>query len=125
MSSSFLLYGSNGFVGSAIAHLAVQNGLQPIIAGRDAAKIEAQAIQLGVEHRVFSLNDSTAMDEALKEVTVVLHCAGPYIHTFRWWMVVSERGHIIWILPARSQFMRPWQRLIRSPGHEELCSCPR
>ena len=81
MPSGFLLYGSTGFVGGAIAHLAVQHGLRPIIAGRDAAKIEAQATELGVEHRVFSLDDSTAMDKALKEMTVVLHCAGPYIYT--------------------------------------------
>ena len=81
MPSGFLLYGSTGFVGGAIAHLAVQNGLRPIIAGRDAAKIEAQATELGIEHRVFSLDDSTAMDKVLKEVTVVLHCAGPYIYT--------------------------------------------
>jgi short subunit dehydrogenase-like uncharacterized protein len=81
MPSGFLLYGSTGFVGGAIAHLAVQNGLRPIIAGRDAAKIEAQATELGIEHRVFSLDDSTAMDNVLKEVTVVLHCAGPYIYT--------------------------------------------
>ena len=81
MTSGFLLYGSTGFVGSAIAHLAVQHGLRPLIAGRDAAKIEAQATELGIEHRVFSLDDSTAMDKVLKEVTVVLHCAGPYIYT--------------------------------------------
>jgi short subunit dehydrogenase-like uncharacterized protein len=31
--------------------------------------------------RVFSLSDSAAMDQALKEVLVVLHCAGPYMHT--------------------------------------------
>jgi short subunit dehydrogenase-like uncharacterized protein len=83
MPSGFLLYGSTGFVGGAIAHLAVQNGLRPIIAGRDAAKIEAQATELGIEHRVFSLDDSTAMDKVLKEVTVVLNCAGPYIYTFK------------------------------------------
>ncbi len=81
MPSGFLLYGSTGFVGGAIARLAVQHGLRPIIAGRDAAKIEAQATELGVEHRVFSLDDSTAMDKALKEMLVVLHCAGPYIYT--------------------------------------------
>ena len=81
MKSGFLLYGSTGFVGSAIAHLAIQQGLRPLIAGRDAAKIEAQATELGIEHRVFSLDDSTAMDKVLKEVTVVLHCAGPYIYT--------------------------------------------
>lgn len=81
MPSSFLLYGSTGFVGGAIARLAVQQGLQPIIAGRDSAKIETLATELNVEHRVFSLDDSTAMDKALKEVTVVLNCAGPFIFT--------------------------------------------
>jgi len=83
MSSSFLLYGSTGFVGDAIARLAVQSGLRPILAGRDAAKLETQATELGVERRVFSLEDSTAMDRALKDVTVVLHCAGPYLYTFK------------------------------------------
>jgi short subunit dehydrogenase-like uncharacterized protein len=81
MPSGFLLYGSTGFVGDAIAHLAVQRGLRPIIAGRDAAKIEAQAAELGVEHTVFSLDDPTVMDKVLKDVAVVLHCAGPYIYT--------------------------------------------
>lgn len=81
MSPGFLLYGSTGFVGSAIAQLALQRGLRPIIAGRNAAKVEAQARVLGVEHRVFGLDDASAMDTALNEVTVVLHCAGPYIFT--------------------------------------------
>ena len=83
MSSAFLLYGSTGFVGDAIARLAVQSGLRPLLAGRDAAKLEIQAAELGVEHRVFRLEDSTAMDRALKEVAVVLHCAGPYLYTFK------------------------------------------
>jgi short subunit dehydrogenase-like uncharacterized protein len=48
MASSFLLYGANGFVGQAIARLAVQQGLQPIVAGRNAAELEALAAELGV-----------------------------------------------------------------------------
>ena len=40
VSSNFLLYGSSGFVGDAIAHLAVQSGLQPILAGRNADKLK-------------------------------------------------------------------------------------
>jgi short subunit dehydrogenase-like uncharacterized protein len=81
MPSDFLLYGSNGFVGDVIARLAVQQGLKPIVAGRNADKVKTQATELGVEHRVFGLGDSTAMDKALNEVAVVLHCAGPYIYT--------------------------------------------
>ena len=83
MPRSFLLYGCTGFVGRAIARTAVQNGFRPIVAGRDHDRVEVQATELGVEHRVFGLEDRTAMDKALEEVTVVLHCAGPYIHTSR------------------------------------------
>ena len=81
MSSKFLLYGSSGFVGDAIARLAVQSGLQPVLAGRNAEKVKAQAAKLDVEYHAFALEDSTALDQALKEVAVVLHCAGPYVYT--------------------------------------------
>jgi len=83
MNINFLLYGSSGFVGDAIAHLAVQSGLQPILAGRNADKLKTQATELGVKYRVFNLEDSGALDQALKDVTVILHCAGPYLHTFK------------------------------------------
>jgi short subunit dehydrogenase-like uncharacterized protein len=83
MPSDFLLYGSTGFVGNAIGCLAVQNNLHPILAGRNAAKVRAQATELGLEYRVFELNDATAMDSTLRDVSTVLHCAGPYIHTFK------------------------------------------
>lgn len=81
MPSRFLLYGATGFVGGATARLAVQRGLRPVLAGRDAIKVQAQATALGVEYRAFSLDDAAAMDRALDDVAVVLHCAGPYLYT--------------------------------------------
>ncbi len=81
MPSGFLLYGATGYVGDATARLAVQQGLQPILAGRNATKIERLATDLGVEYRVFSLEDSTTINRTLQEMTVVLHCAGPYLYT--------------------------------------------
>ena len=78
---SFLLYGANGYVGEAAARLAVDQGLEPILAGRDAAKLEPLAKQLGVEFRVCALEDAPALDRALRDVPVVLHCAGPYKFT--------------------------------------------
>jgi short subunit dehydrogenase-like uncharacterized protein len=83
MPSDFLLYGSTGFVGSAIARFAVEKGLHPILAGRNAAKLKPQADQLDLPYRVIDLGDAPALDAALGEVPVVLHCAGPFIHTFR------------------------------------------
>jgi short subunit dehydrogenase-like uncharacterized protein len=36
-----------------------------------------------VDHCVFGLEDSAGMDKALRDAAVVLHCAGPYIHTYK------------------------------------------
>jgi short subunit dehydrogenase-like uncharacterized protein len=81
VASDFLLYGATGFVGDAVARLAARSGLRPILAGRDAARLERLAAELGLEHRIFSLDDSAAMDQVLTTVPLVLHCAGPYLHT--------------------------------------------
>jgi short subunit dehydrogenase-like uncharacterized protein len=83
MASDFLLYGASGFVGDAAARLATLSGLRPMLAGRDAAGIERLAGELGVEHRVFPLDDAGAIDRALEAVPVVLHCAGPFRYTSR------------------------------------------
>lgn len=81
MEGEFLLYGCNGFVGSVAARLAVERGLKPILAGRNGRQVQALAAELGLPSRVFDLNDSSSMENALKQVSVVLHCAGPYVHT--------------------------------------------
>ena len=77
----FLLYGANGYVGEAAARLAVAQGLRPVLAGRDAAKIAPLAQALGLEHRAFALEDAAALDRAVGEVPAVLHLAGPYKFT--------------------------------------------
>jgi short subunit dehydrogenase-like uncharacterized protein len=82
MSSVFLLYGANGFVGEAAARQAVETGLRPVLAWRNAAKLEQLAAELGVEYRVFDLSDPQMIERSLKDAAVVLHCAGPFIHTF-------------------------------------------
>ena len=83
MPSAFLLYGATGFVGEATARLALQSGLKPVLGGRDAIKLERLASELGVEYRVFGLEDAKTIDRALKDMNVVLHCAGPFIHTYK------------------------------------------
>ncbi len=83
MSTSFLLYGANGYVGEAAARLALEYGLRPILAGRDARKLEPLAAELGIECRVASLDDPAALDRMFKDMPMVLHCAGPYLHTSR------------------------------------------
>ncbi len=82
MSSTFLLYGATGYTGNLIARAAVQRGLRPILAGRNPAGIKALADELGLEWRAFRLADAAALDAALREVSLVLHCAGPYSITY-------------------------------------------
>lgn len=81
MKSSVLLYGSTGYTGHLIARVAGDYNIRPILAGRNAAALAAQAQELGLEHRSFSLDDPQAIDAALQDVRVVLHSAGPFIHT--------------------------------------------
>ena len=79
----FLLHGATGFVGGAIARAAAASALRPILGGRDRETLGRLASELGLESRAFGLDDGAAVDRALNGVTVVLNCAGPFIHTFK------------------------------------------
>ena len=81
--SEFLLYGANGYTGRLIAKQAVAQGLRPTLAGRDGEAVGAMAAKLDLPHRVFGLDDRQALDAALAEAPLVLHCAGPFVHTSR------------------------------------------
>ncbi|HUQ81635.1 MAG TPA: saccharopine dehydrogenase NADP-binding domain-containing protein [Gemmatimonadaceae bacterium] len=78
-----LIYGSNGYTGRLIVERAVERGLRPVLAGRNAEEVEQQANDLGLEHRTFALDDPRVVDAGLAEIDVVLHCAGPFARTSR------------------------------------------
>jgi short subunit dehydrogenase-like uncharacterized protein len=75
---NFLIYGANGYTGDLITRFAVDRGMTPLLAGRNAIAIEALAKKHHLEYRVFSLDETDRLDAALNEVEVVLHCAGPF-----------------------------------------------
>ncbi len=77
----FLIYGAYGYTGQLIARLAKKRGLNPVLAGRDAKKLRPLADELGFAHNAFALDDRAALDAALKETGLVLHCAGPFART--------------------------------------------
>lgn len=74
-----LIYGANGYTAGLIAEAAVQRGMRPVLAGRSEA-VRPIAAALGLEGRVFSLADAAAH---LDGVVAVLHCAGPFAHTWQ------------------------------------------
>ena len=81
MSSNILIYGANGYTGELIVELAVLEGATPILAGRSEDKVRPLAAAHDLDCRIFSLDDRAAVDEGLKDIGVVLHCAGPFSRT--------------------------------------------
>lgn len=77
----YLIYGANGYTGHLVAKLAKERGHKPILAGRNETKVKAVAVELGFEYRVYSLDDIPAREKALEDVSLVLHCAGPFSKT--------------------------------------------
>ena len=78
---SFLLYGAYGYTGHLIAEMAVERGLRPVLAGRNTDKLTTLAGALDLDYQAFALDDRAALDAALAEVPLVLHCAGPFVRT--------------------------------------------
>ncbi len=79
----YLLYGANGYTGELIARYSKQAGLTPLLAGRNEPAVKAVAKRYGHPHLVFDLSETEKLDNALREVPVVLHAAGPFVHTAR------------------------------------------
>jgi short subunit dehydrogenase-like uncharacterized protein len=80
---NFLIYGSYGYTGQLIVELATKEGMRPILAGRDVKKLCSQAERYNLPYCAFSLDETDKLDSALLEVDAVLHCAGPFVLTFR------------------------------------------
>lgn len=80
---NFLIYGSYGYTGQLIVDQALKEGLRPILAGRNKKKLIPQAERYNLEYRVFALHENAILDSVLQGVDAVLHCAGPFVHTFR------------------------------------------
>ncbi|MEP7076336.1 MAG: saccharopine dehydrogenase NADP-binding domain-containing protein, partial [Acidobacteriota bacterium] len=81
--NTFLIYGANGYTGELITRFAVERGLKPILAGRNAIAVEALAKKHHLDYQVFSLDEEYRIDNVLQGVDAVLHCAGPFSLTSR------------------------------------------
>ncbi|WP_395376554.1 saccharopine dehydrogenase family protein [Marinicella sp. W31] len=78
---NILIYGANGYSGRLILEEALKHDLKPILAGRNADAIEGLSKRHDLEHRVFSLDSVSEVSQQLKDVAVVIHCAGPFSAT--------------------------------------------
>ncbi|WP_413043506.1 saccharopine dehydrogenase family protein [Pseudomonas sp. YJ42] len=77
--SNLMIYGATGYTGRMAAEHAKAMGLDVVIAGRTAEKLESLAEQLDLPHRVFGMDALSA--DVLKDVKVLLNFAGPFAQT--------------------------------------------
>ena len=75
MTPRWMIYGANGYTGELIAR-ASAGFERPILAGRNSERINALARELGCDARIFDVDRPQ-----LEGVSLVLHCAGPFVHT--------------------------------------------
>lgn len=74
-----MIYGATGYTGRMAAEHARSLGLDVVIAGRTAEKLQSLAAQLDVPYRVLAADAGAA--ESLEGVAVLLNFAGPFAQT--------------------------------------------
>lgn len=78
--NKLMIYGAAGYTGRMAATNAKAHGLDFVIAGRpqDEVKLAPLADELGVEYRLFLVDDAAT---SLEDVAALLNCAGPFMRT--------------------------------------------
>ena len=84
---TILLYGAYGYTGLRIARHAADLGdklnADILLSGRDAARLDAVSRETGFPAEPMSLDDERGLHDLVARADVILHCAGPFIHTAR------------------------------------------
>jgi short subunit dehydrogenase-like uncharacterized protein len=76
-----MLYGATGYTGVLLAEEAVRRGHRPVLAGRSREKLAPLAARLGLDMVVVGLEDARGLVTALEGLPLVMHAAGPFVHT--------------------------------------------
>jgi short subunit dehydrogenase-like uncharacterized protein len=116
MAGELLIYGANGYTGQLISRLAASRGERPILAGRSGAGVRALANELGLQHRVFGLDDPARLQAGLQGIDAVLHCAGPFSATAIPMVeaCLATRAHYLDITGEIAVFQAIWERDARA-----------
>lgn len=82
-SKAWVIYGSYGYTGRLIAEKAADYHTNVILSGRNEEKLKKQSEKLGLPYHSAELSDAAEMNELLSNAELVIHCAGPFIHTWK------------------------------------------
>lgn len=92
--TKLMIYGATGYTGRMTAEHAKAAGTPLVLAGRSEDSLSRLAAKLGAEYRVFSLDDTVAVDKGLADISVLLNCAGPFLRTAEVLMRASLRNGV-------------------------------
>lgn len=92
--TKLMIYGATGYTGRMAAEHAKAAGTPLVLAGRSRESLSRLAAELGVEYRVFSLDDPAAIHDSLAGVLVLINCAGPFTRTAEALMKASIRSGV-------------------------------
>ncbi len=98
---------------------------KPTLAGRNKAKVEALAQELGLGYKAFGLDNVDAVSEQLKGFKLIMHCAGPFSATSKPMMeaCIKAGAHYLDITGEISVFELA-SHLTAKPKKPMLCFCP-
>lgn len=74
----WMIYGASGYTGSLVAREAVKRGHRPGLAGRSSREVASLGQELGLEHRVFGLDQRGDIQRVISSLHLVYNAAGPY-----------------------------------------------
>lgn len=92
--TKLMIYGATGYTGRMAADYAKAAGTPIVLAGRSEASLAKLASKLGVEYRVFGLEDAAVIDIGLAGISVFLNCAGPFMRTADALMKAAIRNRV-------------------------------
>lgn len=120
-----MIYGATGYTGKLIVEEALKRGLKPVLAGRSADKLAALTADNELEFRVFDLSKRVVIAEQLKDIDIVLHCAGPFSATARQMMAAClySETHYLDITGEIDVFEHGYQ-LDKSAQNAGVLICP-
>lgn len=81
MNSQLMIYGANGYTGTALVERALARGLRPVLAGRNQSALVRMAARHDLPFRCADLHDTSALRAAIRGVALLINAAGPFAAT--------------------------------------------
>ena len=93
MKDQVIVYGCYGYTGRLIVDELVKLGTSPVLSGRNAEKVNSLGAELNLTAKPSTLN-SAELDGLMRGTKVMIHCAGPFIHTAKAMMEACIRNGV-------------------------------